>query len=75
MSNRSAALVELLAAIVADEARAVRLVRATPKIAQARVSDDRLVEEVPHQLEPTRAPGTGMEISRGSELNLRPVCA
>src|SRR5947207_6255848 len=50
MSNRSTTLVDLLAAIVADEARAVRLVRATPKIAQARVADERLVEEVPHQL-------------------------
>jgi len=42
--------VELLAAIVADEARAVQLVRATPGIAQARVDAERLVEEVPHQL-------------------------
>jgi hypothetical protein len=50
MSNRSTTLVELLAAIVADEAKAVRLVRATPEIAQARVADERLVEEVPHQL-------------------------
>jgi len=50
MSKRSTALVELLAAIVADEARAVRLIRATPEIAQARVADERLVEEVPHQL-------------------------
>src|SRR5919108_6065512 len=37
MSNRSMTLVELLAAIVADEAKAVRLVRVTPEIAQARV--------------------------------------
>ncbi len=43
-------LVELLAAIVTDEARAVRIVRATPEIAQARVVDECLVEEVPHQL-------------------------
>src|SRR5215831_7411107 len=50
MSNRSTTLVELLAAIVADEAKAVRLIRATPQIAQARVVDERLVEEVPHQL-------------------------
>jgi ankyrin repeat protein len=50
MSNRSTTLVELLAAIVGDEAKAVRLVRATPGIAQARVADERLVEEVPHQL-------------------------
>ena len=48
--SRPTTLAELLAAIVADEARAVRLVRATPGIAQARVADDRLVEEVPHQL-------------------------
>jgi ankyrin repeat protein len=40
----------LLAAIVADEAKAVRLVRTTPRIAQARVGIERLVEEVPHQL-------------------------
>ncbi len=50
MSNRSATLAELLAAIVANEARAVRLVRATPEIAHARVAHERLVEEVPHQL-------------------------
>ena len=50
MSNRSTTLDELLAAIVADEAKAVRLVRATPEIAQARVADERLVEEVPRQL-------------------------
>jgi ankyrin repeat protein len=48
--SRSTTLVELLAAIVADEAEAVRLVRATPEIAQARVDDERLLEEVPHQL-------------------------
>src|SRR5262245_1970283 len=50
MSNRSTTLVELLAAIVADEAKAVRLVRATPEIAQARVADECLVADVPHQL-------------------------
>ena len=50
MSNRSTTLVELLAAIVGDEARAVRLIRATPGIARARVARERLVEEVPHQL-------------------------
>ena len=50
MSNRSTTLDELLAALVADEANAVRLVRATPEIAQARVATERLVEEVPHQL-------------------------
>jgi ankyrin repeat protein len=43
-------LAELLTAIVADEDKAVRLVRATPEIAQARVADERLVEDVPHQL-------------------------
>jgi len=43
-------LVELLAAIVGDEDMAVRVVRATPEIARARVADERLVEEVPHQL-------------------------
>src|SRR4051812_25982858 len=48
--NSSTTLAELLAAIVADEARAVRLVRATPEIARARVGEERLVEEVPHQL-------------------------
>src|SRR5215468_4795391 len=50
MANRSTTLDELLAALVADEANAVRLVRATPEIAQARVATERLVEEVPHQL-------------------------
>ena len=50
MANRSTTLAELLAAIVADEARAMRLVRATPEIAQARVANERLVEEIPHQL-------------------------
>jgi ankyrin repeat protein len=50
MSNRSTTLDELLAAIVADEAVAVQLVRAKPDIAQARVVDERLVKEVPHQL-------------------------
>jgi ankyrin repeat protein len=48
--NRTTTLVELLAAIVADEARAVRLVRAMPEVARARVADERLVEEIPHQL-------------------------
>ena len=50
MSNRSTPLVELLAAIVDDEAKAVRLVRGTPEIARACVIDERLLEEVPHQL-------------------------
>jgi ankyrin repeat protein len=43
-------LANVLAAIVADEARAVRLVQAAPEIARARVSVERLVKEVPHQL-------------------------
>ena len=50
MSNSSTTLVELLAAIVADQAEAVRLVRATPEIARARIGDERLVKEIPHQL-------------------------
>jgi ankyrin repeat protein len=50
MSNRATLLDELLAAIVSDEARAVRLVRRNPEIAQARVAKERLVQEVPHQL-------------------------
>jgi ankyrin repeat protein len=50
MPKRSTTLDELLAAIVADEARAMQLVRTAPGIAQARVGDERLVEEVPHQL-------------------------
>jgi ankyrin repeat protein len=50
MATQSTTLDNLLSAIVDDEAEAVRLVRATPQIAQARVVDERLVEEVPHQL-------------------------
>jgi ankyrin repeat protein len=46
----STTLDELLAAIVADEDTAVRLTRATPQIAQARVAVERLVEDIPHQL-------------------------
>jgi serine/threonine-protein phosphatase 6 regulatory ankyrin repeat subunit A len=49
-SNRSTNLVELLTAIVGDEGLAVRLVRAAPEIARARVGDERLLEEIPHQL-------------------------
>ena len=41
---------ELLAAIVADETEAVRLVRATPGIALARIGHERLVDAVPHQV-------------------------
>ncbi len=50
MSNRSTRLDELLAAIVADEAKAVRLIHAAPEIAQARVAHERLEDEVPRQL-------------------------
>ena len=50
MSKRCPTLADVLAALVADEAEAVRIVRATPEIARARVSDERLVKEVPHQL-------------------------
>jgi len=39
VSNSSTTLVELLAAIVADQAEAVRLVRATTEIARARIGD------------------------------------
>jgi len=49
MPNTSTALLELLAAIVADEAKAVRLVRAMPHIARMRVAGERLIEEIPHQ--------------------------
>ena len=49
MSNTSTALLELLAAIVADEPRAVRLLRASPHIARMRVAGERLIEEIPHQ--------------------------
>src|SRR5689334_18883362 len=41
-------LEDLLAAIPADEAKAVRLVRATPALAQARVTVERLVKDVHH---------------------------
>jgi ankyrin repeat protein len=50
MLNKSSLLADLLAAIVADEAKAVRLVEAMPEIARARVGGDRLVKEVPRQL-------------------------
>src|SRR5215471_2059502 len=50
MANRSTTLAEFLAAVVADEASAVRLVRAMPEIARARVTKERLVEDIPHQL-------------------------
>jgi hypothetical protein len=49
-SNRSTTLRKLLAAIVANEAEAVRLVRATPEIARTRVRADRLVKDIPHHL-------------------------
>ena len=44
------ALFEFFAAIVADQAGSVRLVRAAPDIARARASDERLIEEIPHQV-------------------------
>jgi len=50
MSKRSTTFFEFLAAVIADEARALRLVDTTPEIAQARVADERLVAEIPHQL-------------------------
>src|SRR5262245_6297010 len=50
MPNGSTTLDALLAAIVADEAKAVRLIGATPGRAQARVARERLMKEVPHQL-------------------------
>jgi ankyrin repeat protein len=50
VSNRSPTLADVLSAIVADEARAVQLVRATPEIAQARLVHERLLQEIPHQL-------------------------
>lgn len=50
MAIRPTGLDELLAAIVADEAAAVRLVRAAPALARARVVRERLVTEVPQQL-------------------------
>src|SRR6188508_3649489 len=49
MSNTSTALLELLTAIVADEVRAVQLLRATPHTARMRVAGERLIEEIPHQ--------------------------
>ena len=50
MPKRPSALDKLLDAIVSDEAEAVRIVRAMPEVARARVVDERLVEEVLHQL-------------------------
>jgi hypothetical protein len=49
-NRKSTPLAELLEAVVSDEREAVRLIRKTPAIAVARVADERLVEEVPHQL-------------------------
>ena len=43
-------LTTLLDAIVADERKAIRLVREAPELARARVAVERLVKEVPHQL-------------------------
>jgi len=50
MSNKSSLLDQLLAAILADEPKAVRLLRATPTLAQARSTAERLVEDIPHQM-------------------------
>lgn len=50
MPNKSTTLTEFLAVIVADEAKAVRLIRATPEIARARIADECLLKEIPHQL-------------------------
>src|SRR5262245_43583130 len=49
MPNKSPTLDELPAALVADEARAMTLVRAAPELARARVAVERLVPGV-HQL-------------------------
>jgi ankyrin repeat protein len=49
-SDRSTNLDELFAAILADEAKAVRLIRAMPEIAQTRVADEHLVKEIPHHV-------------------------
>lgn len=48
--TRRTTLAEVLVAIVADDLKAVRLVRTAPEIALARVARERLVHEVPHQL-------------------------
>lgn len=48
--NPRTTLAEVLNAIVADDRKAARLVRKAPEIALARVVDDRLVSEPPHQL-------------------------
>ena len=50
MPKQSTTLDNVLSAIVDDEAEAARLVRATPRIAQARVVHEHFVEEVAHQL-------------------------
>jgi ankyrin repeat protein len=47
---RSTTLDQLLIAIVADEANAIRLVNAAPELAQMRVATERLVKDVPHEL-------------------------
>jgi hypothetical protein len=61
-SSRSSGLAEFLAAIVADEVEAVRLVRTASEIAQARVSAERLVKEIPHQLYPAARTATSREL-------------
>lgn len=50
MMKRLPTLDDFIAAVVAGDAKAVRLVRSAPEIARARVDRERLVEEVPHQL-------------------------
>jgi len=41
---------DLVAAIVADDAEAARLVSAVPEMAKAHIASERLLEEIPHQL-------------------------
>src|SRR5262245_35119460 len=50
MPKRSTALDAFLAALIRDEASAARLVRATREIVRGRVTNERLVQEIPHQL-------------------------
>lgn len=69
MSNTPATFTELIAAIVADEAEAVRLIRATPELAQTRASSECLLEEIPHQL---YAGDTALHVAGAA---LRPLAA
>lgn len=50
MSKSAASLADFTAAVVAGDAAAVRFVRGTPAIAHARVVEERLVKDIPHQL-------------------------